>query len=101
VAEWQRVMGAREFKRWIRYFTWELNHANVDRDYLAQIACEVRRSYLKDPRKANLGDFRLKYETEEKAPMAPAVRLQNSKNYWLGLVNFFWGTKQTPPAKEG
>jgi hypothetical protein len=92
-------MGAREFVRWRVFFEEEWNTTEKVTDYLAQIACEVRRGYVRDPGRVKLDDFIIKYTPANKKPqMTKEEYLQNSKNYWTGILGFFGvKPKVTPP----
>jgi hypothetical protein len=62
--------------------------------YLASIASEVRRSYVKDPRKVKLEDMLLKFNIKnDKAEVSSPARDEDqaevqkvvSKSFWLGM----------------
>jgi len=62
--------------------------------YLASIASEVRRSYVKDPQKVKLEDMLLKFNIKnDKAEVSSPARDEDqaevqkvvSKSFWLGM----------------
>ncbi len=64
-----------EFLEWLEFLQWnEERHAKSD-VYMAQIAAEIRRSNVKNPRKVRTQDFLLKQREESTAPM-------DSKKIW-------------------
>jgi len=55
--------------------------------YWAQIAAEMRRSWVKNKQKVSLKDFLIKFSYAKKPKVESAVdreiRLKQSKNFWL------------------
>ena len=84
--------------------TAKIEQVTREEHYLAQIACEVRRSFVKKPQSVKLEDFLLKFTAVKpsEAPKPPTHvdtppdglerRVAASKAFWRGLVNK--GTKQ-------
>ena len=55
--------------------------------YLAQIACEVRRGYVKTPKDVKFSDFLLKFKTERSEPKEDKTeRLSRTKSFWLAAT---------------
>ena len=58
--------------------------------YWAQIAAEIRRSWVKYKRKVKMKDFLIKFSFSKKTEKLTAedeeFKLQSSKNFWLGAV---------------
>lgn len=80
----------REFVGWQDYFEWELNfHSKLDH-YLAQIATQVTRSVVKEPRKVSIKDFLIKFIEDGKETKA-----DKSKSVWMSIMGF--GKKYLPP----
>ena len=80
----------REFEAWLEFLKWELNyHTKLDH-YLAAIIAEVRRSYVKDPKKVKLEDLLLRFE-DENTPK------QDSKSVWMSLVGL---KARKPPTRK-
>jgi len=71
-----------EFVDWITFLKREEGQAKRQDYYMAQIAMEVRRSYVKNPKTVKLKDFI--FETETKAePKSPS----KSKSIWAAVLN--------------
>jgi hypothetical protein len=49
--------------------------------YLAQIACEVRRGYVKDPKKVKVDDFLVHFKKQ-------GPKAKDSKSIWMGALGF-------------
>lgn len=64
-----------EFLDWLQYLEWAERRDTKSDYYLAQIAAEVRRGYVKSPRQVKVKDFLLKMQR-------PEQRL-SSKQTWL------------------
>lgn len=61
--------------------------------YAMQIAAEVRRGLVKDPRRVKADDFRIRFQRQKPAPpVSPEEQLRRSKAQWFAAV----GMK--PPA---
>ena len=54
--------------------------------YLAQIAAEVRRSFVKNPSKVLLKDFFLQFEEKEKPKMTREQATTFAKAAWFGRL---------------
>lgn len=83
-----------EFLEWLEYLREEDRFPSKLDHYLAQIAMEVCRGRLENPREVKLADFLLKTK-EEKAEedrkqaaedSSREDRIKKSKNAWLNLV---------------
>ncbi len=74
---------SREFVEWIDYLNERDQHTDMDRWYMAQIALEVRRSYISDPRSTRLKDFELKFK-QQRAEGFDA-RVSKVKSFWFAL----------------
>jgi hypothetical protein len=70
----------REFLSWLDYLNWAEDRTEKSEYYLAQIAAEVRRGYVKHPKSVKTKDFILK-SVEKKQTMS------KSKSTWLGFFN--------------
>ena len=76
-----------EFVDWMWYLDW-LDTDGFHREdyYLAQIASEIRRSFIAKPEKVRLTDFLLKFQEKKPEPvLMPEQRMKKSKSAWLGL----------------
>ena len=82
------LVSAREYLGWKIYFDKreeaELHQVSKQDVYLAQIATEVRRSWVKTPRLIKLKDFILKFKGEAE-DLPPEKRVKRSKQYWLSM----------------
>ena len=56
-AQLKRMISASEFIQWMVYLETEQDRISVDQVYLASIATECRRSYVKDPNKYTIKHF--------------------------------------------
>lgn len=73
-----------EFLGWVEYLQWEARQTSKQDLYLAQIACENRRNWVKDKKIPKLYDF--VFKIPEPAPkLNPAQRVARSKAVW-GMV---------------
>lgn len=68
-----------EFLDWLQYLNWEEQRRGKLDFYLAQIAAEVRRSYVKHPKTVKLKDFFLTYFEQN-------GRMQKSKEAWFSCL---------------
>lgn len=76
-----------EFVDWIFYLDWlDTDGFRKDDFYMAQIASEIRRSFVAKPEKVKLHDFLLKFkEPDAPVQLSPEQRMKRSKSAWLGL----------------
>ena len=72
-----------EFVGWLEYLSWAERRETKHDVYLAQIAAEVRRGYVKQPKQVRVKDFLLKYP--EPGTQA-ASQGQKSKSVWLSAL---------------
>lgn len=76
-----------EYLMWIEYLDSELNTAGKLEYYLAQIAAEVRRSWVKDSKKVTLKDFlnpvKFVRDKIKRSKVSKEEALERSKNFWL------------------
>lgn len=79
-----------EFVNWIAYLDdEEENRFHREDYYLAQIAAEIRRSYVKDPRSVKIESFLMKFERKvkpKKSKMTMKERTKKAKAYWSALM---------------
>jgi len=81
---------ATELATWMQYLILEKNKV-LDTDkldyYLAQIASEVRRSFVKNPATVKTSDFILKFEnSNSKKPLTKEEATAMSKRYWFSIT---------------
>ena len=95
VQQAQARITSREFLEWRVYLEREQSQATVDHYYLAQIAAEVRRGWVRKPKSVKLQDFILKTEQQQAATTtSQQVRTEQSRAMWLAVC------KVPPPAQE-
>lgn len=80
-----------EFVMWMEYLRLEESQDDKRDYYAAQIAAEVRRSYVEKPKKVRIKDFMLKFaQSSPKKEMDLEEMTRNHKQFWfasLGLKN--------------
>lgn len=90
VQEVQGQVTSTEFLLWQEFFNKEVNLFHREDFYFAQLAAEIRRSYVKKPRLVKVKDFIIKYvmsktsdevKVDEKTIEA---NTKKSKRFWLG-----------------
>lgn len=91
--EVQEKTTSTEFLEWREYFEIKQQTVKPDYYYLAQIALEIRRSWIKATSRKNLklADFFFKFVPRGKQPVTKADKTQHvlkSKAAWLGAVGF-------------
>ena len=102
----QRVTTSTEFFEWLAFFDEEVNEREKTDFYLAQLACEMRRSYSSDASKYQNSDFLITFsqkkvaqdmevsaESEVDAEKRKQQAIATSKSAWFGII----GMK--PPAE--
>jgi hypothetical protein len=79
-----------DFEEWHEFLQMQRERDDKLHFYLAQIACETRRSYIKHPSTAKLRDFLLKFATPESREVMSEAHRQHliamSKGAWLARV---------------
>ena len=83
---------ATELVTWIEYLRMD-KEKTLDLEkqdfYLAQIASEVRRSFVKSPLTVKTADFILDFKAKkDKKPMTREEAAAASKRYWFSLTGF-------------
>lgn len=80
-----------EFIEWMAFLDLERNQTSKEDYYLAQVAAEVRRSFVKSPQSVHVKDFILSFTRAERSSpggSSPAMEdpTQRSKNYWSAVL---------------
>ena len=80
-----------EFIEWMAFLDLEINQTSKEDYYLAQVAAEVRRSFVKSPQSVHVKDFILSFTRAERSSPgggSPAMEdpTQRSKNYWSAVL---------------
>jgi len=81
VAELKARITYSEFLDWLQYLRWQEQRQDKIDFYLAQIAAEVRRGYVRHPKSVKMKDFIITYLNED-----DQHRLERSKKAWLSLL---------------
>lgn len=104
VNEAQESITSSEFVKWIWFLNW---HATEDFNrqdfYLAQIAMEICRGQVKNPKKLKLQDFILNFQPKKNK--FSEEQMMRSKRFWLGASGVIGNKKnlkkrKVPKAKE-
>ena len=77
-------MGYTEFLDWLEFLNWNEKRETKLDHYLAQIAAEINKGMVKDPKKVKREHFLLKVV---EAPNKQKERMQHSKSVWLAALN--------------
>lgn len=87
VARCKRETTSSQFIEW-RVFLDELpNEFNPLYEYLAQIAAEIKRAWVKQKKKVKRKDFILQFRRVKVQQSAPSkAAIEHSKRSWLGVV---------------
>lgn len=91
VADLKEKITLSEFQAWHTFLRIRRDRNEKMHFYLAQIACEIRRSYVKHPGSLKLGDFLLKFAAPEDPGEMSGEELRKykvalSKGAWLAGV---------------
>ena len=80
-------MTSTEFLDWVWFLEWrDTEEFNRTDFYLAQIAAQIEKGQVKSPGRVTTKNKLLKFVREDKHhPESVEHRVQNSKNYWMGL----------------
>ena len=72
---------------WMKYLDMEPNMFHREDHYFAQMSSEIRRSFVKHPKKVKLKDFLINF-TFNKPPdnLSPEIKIQRSKSFWRALT---------------
>lgn len=84
----QSLVGSQEFTEWVNYFQEEDEETKKEHYYLAQIAFEIRRGWVKDPKKVKFEDFLWRTDPSplEKEELSPESYMERSKSHWRALL---------------
>lgn len=84
---WPGPMTHRQFEAWQAWLAEQWNQPSRTDNYLMQIACEVLRTRLKEPGKAEIKHFRLEFK-EKKPPtkQTAAEVAAEAKARWRGMI---------------
>jgi len=78
-----------EFMDWIAYLDDDANRFHREDYFLAQIAAEIRRSFVKDPMSVKLSPFLLKFgKKEERKKLSIAESTKRAKAFFGGMFKF-------------
>ncbi len=86
---WPGPMTQRQFVTWVAWLRVQWDRPDRTDGYLMQVAAEVRRGHVKNPRKVKLEDFRLKYDggsSRKKPAMTKEQATAMSKAVWMARL---------------
>jgi hypothetical protein len=84
-----------QFVEWLEYLERDINAFHREDYYHAQIAAEIRRSFVKKPRNVKAKQFLLKFQhMKPKVAQSFEEVCEKSKRFWFGM----FGKK--PPQKD-
>lgn len=90
VEELQNRITYSEFLDWQEFLELKRTTPGITEYYLAQIAFEVRRSFVKDPNKVKFNDFILKFAGARPPQEAPPPRTKAYKEYRVAMSKASW-----------
>jgi hypothetical protein len=80
-------MTSTEFIKWVRYLEWrDVEEFRREDFYLAQIAAQVERGYVKHPSQVTLQKKLLKFTTQGEPSKGAGSHVQTSKAFWMALT---------------
>lgn len=97
---------ASQFVLWMEYLEWEVNAFDKECYYLAQIAAEIRRSYVRRGVLVRLQDFIMKFRPAQPAPEktgilgAAQVRMDRAKQFFFGLTGLMGKGKERKTKRK-
>lgn len=73
---------------WMLYFTLEPNFFHREDYYLAQIAAEIRRSLVKNPKEVDIKSFLLHFTQKKEKEKDDSIQTKTAKSkaFWFTLV---------------
>ena len=81
----KQMTSSSDFTNWMIYLNEEPNKFNALYMYLAQIAAEMRRSFVKHPKKVETKDFIIKFTSKEDVIKQ---KTEHSKSSWFSFLKF-------------
>lgn len=81
----KQMTSATEYIGWMIYLNEDPNKFNALYMYLAQIAAEVRRSFVKRPNKVEISDFVIKFVNKK---TSNKQSVEHSKRAWFSFLRF-------------
>ena len=85
VQQVKQMTSSSDFMNWMVYLEEEPNRFNALYFYLAQIAAEVRRSFVKHPDKVKTNDFIIKFTDKKSLNVKKAEQSKSTWLKWLGI----------------
>ena len=73
-----KVIAFSEFLDWLEFLNWQESRRDKTDFYFAQLAAEVRRTMVKQPKSVKVKDFYISYTD----PAVGAARVKKSKSAW-------------------
>jgi len=93
----QEETSSTDFVLWMEYLEGKINAFHREDYFLAQIAAEIRRSFVKNPKKVKLDDFLLKFKDKTKTArkkMTKEERTKIAKSFWSALTSLSFKPKR-------
>ena len=85
----QQEITSAEFIEWIAYLDEDINRFHRQDYYLAQIAAEIRRSFVKNPVKIKISSFLMKFKGKEKVEkLSIKEKTKRAKAFWGVMMKF-------------
>lgn len=86
VDEARETISSTGFLKWVWFLEWkDITEFRREDHYLAQIAATMERCHVKHPSKVKDKDKLIVFSRRKRSkPIDPAMRMQKSKNFWLG-----------------
>lgn len=98
--EVKQKTSASQFVLWMAYLEWEVNAFDKNCYYLAQIAAEIRRSYVRRGVAVRLKDFLIKFVVERRKPRKLVestevhVETNKAKQFFFALTGLVGSAKK-------
>jgi len=91
----QEETSSTDFVTWMEYLEREINTFHREDYFWAQMAAEVRRSFVKNPKKVKLVDFLLKFKDKTaRKKMTKEERTKIAKSFWGALTSLSFKPKK-------
>ncbi len=80
---WEGPMTHRQFTAWMRWLSVDSKRPKLTDYYLMQVACEVRRKFMRNPGSVKIKEMRLKFDqTKEESGLTREEAARRSKLAW-------------------
>ena len=86
MGELQERLTSSEFVEWVAYLELEMNSFHREDFYMAQLAAEIRRGYVKNPNKPKVEDFLITFGMKDVYKKTVKEATRDSKSFWNSLL---------------